>query len=188
MSSVLLALILASLAILGERVARQHVSRSTAWLTVHPAVFVVASLVLGLHVPASSLTGSWMLAVVGAAAAGVSYEGLRWLCAGRSRRPLAESYPLKREGLALVVVLPVVEQMLWGWILTPALGTLVVAALFAIKHPLSDGNWRRSPALVGFWLGMSLVRSVNPFLAIVIHMLLNGVAFAKTVRSRRDEF
>lgn len=188
MTTVILAAAIAAVAILGERAARTRVSRSTAWLIVHPLTLLLAVLLLDFHVPSTPHAGAWTVAALGVVGAAAAYAVLRWAFRDTARRPLGTDYPAAREGLALVVVLPAVEQMLWGWALAPALGTVTVALLFAIKHPVSDGNWRRVPALSGFWLGISAVRTVDPFLAIASHMCLNAVAFAKTVVNRRDEF
>ena len=188
MQNVLVILLLVLIAIAGESVMRRRFSRSVTWLTVHPSVLLLSYFILDVKVPLTDGKISFPGVLLGILVAGLSYQLLRYLFNDRFRRDLADGYPKIKEGIALVIVLPVVEQIFWGWIVGPVLGVIVTALLFGVKHPISDGNWRRLPALFGFWVGISMIIGVNPFVAIPVHCLMNGVAFAKTIYNKKDEF
>ena len=188
MQEVLVILFLVLIAIEGEAVMRRRYSRSVSWLTIHPSVLFMSFLIVDVKVPTTDGETSISGVVLGILVAGLSYQLLRYLFKDRFRRDLEDGYPKIREGIALVFVLPVVEQIFWGWVVGPGLGVVVTAMLFGVKHPISDGNWRRVPALFGFWLGISMVINVNPLVGIPVHCLMNGVAFAKTIRNKKDEF
>ncbi|HEY8797828.1 MAG TPA: hypothetical protein VIO85_08190 [Candidatus Dormibacteraeota bacterium] len=75
---------------------------------------------------------------------------------------------------AVAGVIAPVEEITWGGLVEPALGIPVTAALFAAKHVVIDGKWRRTVGLAAFWVGLGLVRSRSPKLALGLHMAVNA--------------
>jgi len=75
---------------------------------------------------------------------------------------------------AVAGVIAPVEEITWGGLVEPALGIPVTAALFAAKHVVIDGKWRRTVGLASFWVGLGLVRSRSPKLALGLHMAVNA--------------
>jgi hypothetical protein len=81
-----------------------------------------------------------------------------------------------------------VEELTWGRLVEPALGVPVTAALFAAKHVVIDGKWRRTLGLAAFWVGLGMVRSRSPKLALGLHMAVNASGVVLGHLNRRDAF
>jgi len=71
-------------------------------------------------------------------------------------------------------LLALTEELVWGRQVEPVLSVPLTAAMFAIKHPLIDGRWRRVLGLALFWLGLALVRPRSPAAAAVAHVVANA--------------
>jgi hypothetical protein len=82
--------------------------------------------------------------------------------------------PLTIELAALAAVLAPVEELTWGRLVEPRLGIAPTAGLFAAKHILIDGKWRRAAGLALFWTGLGLVRRRSPKLALGLHVAANA--------------
>lgn len=57
------------------------------------------------------------------------------------------SDPLSLELAATGVIVPAVEEAIWGPRVEPRIGIARTAALFAAKHVVVDGRWRRGLGL-----------------------------------------
>jgi hypothetical protein len=77
------------------------------------------------------------------------------------------------ELLALAGVVAPVEELTWGGLVEPRLGIPATAMLFAAKHVVVDGRWRRAAGLALFWTGLGLVRRRSPRLALGLHIAAN---------------
>jgi hypothetical protein len=82
--------------------------------------------------------------------------------------------PLALDLVALAGVVAPAEELTWGRLVEPRLGIPVTAALFAAKHVVIDGKWRRAAGLALFWVGLGLVRSRSPKLALGLHVAANA--------------
>src|SRR5262252_4293368 len=129
----LLAAVAVTAAELGAR--RAIRSRSAAWLVAYGA--------LGL-LPAPPRRGRPVgrgRLVAGAALAVAGYPVGRTLLGSRpARRPPDR---LVVEFAALGIVVPAVEERVWGGVVEPALGPAATAVLFGAKHGVVDGRWDR---------------------------------------------
>jgi hypothetical protein len=96
--------------------------------------------------------------------------------------------PLPVELVAVAGVVAPVEELTWGGLVEPALGIPVTAALFAAKHVVIDGKWRRAVGLAAFWVGLGLVRSRSPKLALGLHMAVNASGVLLGHLTHRDSF
>jgi hypothetical protein len=96
--------------------------------------------------------------------------------------------PLALELLALACVVAPVEEATWGRLIEPRLGIPVTAALFAAKHAVVDGRWRRAAGLAMFWTGLGLVRSCSPKLALGLHVAANASGVLWGHLRRQDTF
>jgi hypothetical protein len=92
------------------------------------------------------------------------------------------------ELVALAGVVAPVEEMTWGRLVEPRLGVPVTAALFAAKHVLIDRRWRRAAGLALFWVGLGLVRSRSPKLALGLHVTANASGVLLGHRQGQDAF
>ncbi len=117
----------------------------------------MAALAVGPQISTSGLL-DWRVAVGVALTLG-GYQVGRMILGDRPDRPPAESKTL--ELVALAGVVAPVEELLWGAVVGPEIGFLATAGLFAVKHPLVDGRWRRVLGLFLFWIGLSLVRAYS---------------------------
>jgi len=82
--------------------------------------------------------------------------------------------PAAVELTALAAVVAPVEELTWGWLIEPRIGIPATAALFAAKHVVIDGKWRRAAGLGLFWVGLGLVRRRSPMLALGLHVATNA--------------
>jgi hypothetical protein len=93
-----------------------------------------------------------------------------------------------KELLTLGGVVPFAEELVWGRRIERDLGIGATSLLFALKHGLVDGRWRRAPGLVAFWTGLGLIRRRSLRAALALHVCANiaGVLMGHAVG--RDQF
>lgn len=89
---------------------------------------------------------------------------------------------------ALAVVVPVVEERVWGVVVEPALGPAATAALFGAKHALVDGRWDRVLGLTLCWWGLAQVRRASPAAALALHCAVNAAGVLLGHATARDQF
>jgi hypothetical protein len=70
----------------------------------------------------------------------------------------------------------------------PSLGRAATSTLFAAKHVVIDGRWRRALGLALFWSGLSLLRRRSCRLALAAHVAANATAVAVGHLSGADRF
>jgi membrane protease YdiL (CAAX protease family) len=105
--------------------------------------------------------------------------------------PLPASSPrdgLAAELVALGLVVPVAEELAWGGLVEEDLGVAATSLLFAAKHCLLDGRWRRSLGLAAFWVGLGMIRRASPAQAMRLHVACNTAAVALGYATARDQF
>jgi hypothetical protein len=107
----------------------------------------------------------------GVAAAVIGYPLGRALLGDRPQNPPPDG--LFTELLVLGVLVPTTEEVVWGRLVEGELGRTTTAALFALKHGVVDGRWRRLLGLGLFWGGLGLVRRTSPPLARGLHIACN---------------
>ena len=90
--------------------------------------------------------------------------------------------------LAALGVVAVSEELTWGAIVEPALGPAVTATLFAAKHAVIDGRWRRGLGLFVFWMGLAAQRRRWPSAALLLHAMLNAAGVVQGHVSGIDRF
>jgi hypothetical protein len=90
--------------------------------------------------------------------------------------------------LAALEVVAITEELTWGAIVEPELGPAATAALFAAKHVLIDGRWRRGLGLMAFWMGLAAQRRRWPLAATLVHAALNGAGVVQGHVFGRDRF
>jgi hypothetical protein len=96
-------------------------------------------------------------------------------CALLGHRPYQNPRdPAALELTALAGVVAPVEELTWGRLIEPRIGIPATAALFAAKHVVIDGKWRRVAGLSLFWVGLGLVRRRSPMLALGLHVAANA--------------
>jgi hypothetical protein len=96
-------------------------------------------------------------------------------CALLGHRPYqGPQDPAALELTALAGVVAPVEELTWGRLVEPRIGIPATAALFAAKHVVIDGKWRRVAGLGLFWVGLGLVRRRSPMLALGLHVAANA--------------
>lgn len=182
--SALLAIGLLAVVVIAERAARRLIgSRAAAWIVAYGALGL-ASLALGASVPSGgSLT---LLTVGGVALAVVGYPAGRRILNDKPDQPPQDSLAL--ELFALAIVVAPAEELIWGAVVEPAIGIPATAVVFALKHPLVDGRWRRTLGLSLFWVGLGVVRAWSWPAALVLHMSLNAAGVLLGHRSNQDQF
>jgi hypothetical protein len=149
--------------------------RLTAWAATYAVLGGVAFVLTrarGVDQPGRTV-------VPGAVLASVGYPLGRRLAGDRPEG--APTEPALTEALVIAGVVAPAEELLWGRLVEPALGIGPAAALFAIKHGIVDGRWRRAPGLALLWAGLGLVRRSSPRKALALHVALNasGVALGR---------
>jgi len=170
--------------VLAERAGRRLTgSRARGWIVAYVTLGLVGEWV-GPTAPAP--TAYAPAAVVGAIVAVVGYPLGRRLLHEAPDQPPPDSFRI--ELIALAAVVAPAEELIWGGIVEPGAGMLVTAALFAVKHPLVDGRWRRSLGLFTFWIGLGLVRAVTWQVALALHIALNAAGVVLGHRTRLDQF
>jgi membrane protease YdiL (CAAX protease family) len=105
--------------------------------------------------------------------------------------PIAASAPrdsLAAELAALGIVVPVAEELVWGGLVEGDLGVAATSLLFAVKHAVIDGRWRRSLGLALFWAGLGMVRRTSPPRALGLHVACNTAAVGLGHAIARDQF
>ncbi len=153
-----------------ERLARHRTSsRARGWIAGYTTLGILG-LLIGPAAPSAHSAG-WGMAP-GLVLATAGYPLGRAIMCDRPNRPPPDGTRL--ELVALAGLVAPVEELIWGAIVEPAAGVGVTAVLFAAKHPLVDGRWRRMPGLFLFWVGLGLVRSVSWPAALVLHVVLNA--------------
>ncbi|HVF18802.1 MAG TPA: hypothetical protein VNA14_00980 [Mycobacteriales bacterium] len=162
-----------------ERLARRSTGRrADGWLIAYAAVAAAAA-VLPAPRPPAQRRRNRLGVVTGVALAGGGYPAGRALAGDRPVDPPPDDG--WREVLALGAVVPLAEELAWGRQVERRVGPVAATALFAVKHPLVDGRWRRTPGLGAFWLGLALVRRRSPAAAAALHCTVNagGVALGR---------
>jgi hypothetical protein len=169
---------------LGEAAARRlSPSRSGAWLTAYPLLGAVA---LSERVPRARRNGGSLALLIGIPLALAGYPLGCTLLGHKPYQPPPDALAL--ELLALAGVVAPVEEITWARLVEPRLGIPVTAALFAAKHVLIDGRWRRGAGLALFWVGLGLVRSRSPKLALGLHVTANASGVLLGHRQGQDAF
>lgn len=158
-------------------------SRAKGWIGSYLLVGL-AALALGPQVSASNRF-DWRV-LVGVALAVGGYQLGRLVLGDRPDRPPSESKTV--ELMALAGVVAPVEELLWGAVVGPEIGFVATAGVFAVKHPLVDGRWRRVLGLFLFWIGLSLVRAYSWPMALVLHVAANAGGVLIGHRQNLDQF
>lgn len=184
MSAWLLGLLVLLGVVLVERVGRQVTgSRAQGWIASYGLLALIGLALDPKLTPARGF--DWRVGLgMGLAIGG--YQIGRAVLRDRPDRPPTDSRLL--ELVALAAVVAPVEELLWGAVVGPELGMASTAALFAVKHPLVDGRWRRLFGLFLFWIGLSLVRAYSWPLALVLHVVVNGAGVVIGHRQNLDQF
>jgi hypothetical protein len=104
----------------------------------------------------------------------------------RGSAPPPDSPELELAALAAIVA--PAEELLWGGQVEPRVGIAPTALLFAAKHVVIDGRWRRGLGLALFWTGLGLVRSRSPRLAAAAHVAANASGVLLGHATGRDQF
>lgn len=95
---------------------------------------------------------------------------------------------LASELLALGLVVPVAEELAWGHLVEDELGVAATSLLFALKHWVVDGRWRRMLGLAAFWAGLGGIRRAHPERALGVHVACNTAAVLLGHATGRDQF
>jgi hypothetical protein len=154
--------------------------RSQAWLAAYGALGSLALLSGARLAPRS---GGLSLSGLTLAATGYSF-GRRLMGDHPSDAP---SQNLALE-LAALGVVAISEELTWGAIVEPALGPAATATLFAAKHVVIDGRWRRGPGLCAFWMGLAIQRRRWPAATLLVHAALNAAGVIQGHLTGRDRF
>lgn len=157
-------------------------SRSAAWIASYGALWVFA----GPRRAPSRVAGSRTGVALGLILSLGGYSLGRRLLGDTPSGPPPDPLPL--ELAALGVVVPAVEEAIWGTRVEPKIGVAGTAALFAAKHVVVDGRWRRSLGLGAFWVGLGLLRLRSPGLSAAVHHICNAGAVVAGHATGRDRF
>jgi hypothetical protein len=160
-------------------------SRSTAWLVAYAALGW-AAVAAGARVEPGSLDEDRRRTIAGAVLAMAGYPVGRALL--RDRPDQAPPDPAPVEAVAIVGVVAPAEELVWGELIEPELGLAPTAALFALKHPLVDGRWRRALGLGLSWYGLGLVRKSSPLAALALHAGNNATGVLMGRITGQDQF
>jgi hypothetical protein len=172
---------------IAERTVRAAIpSRSRAWILTYAGVVAAAGVRLA-SVPRrrrgmggrAELLGGLGLAVAG-------YPAGRWLLGDRPDGPPPE--PALREAFALGAIVAPAEELAWGALVEPVFGARATGILFAGKHVLVDGRWKRAPGLASFWWGLAVLRRRSRTLALAVHVALNLGGVLLGHATQRDRF
>jgi len=172
--------------VVSERIARSAVtSRSRGLLLAYLSLGAVTLL---SEVDRSSRTvdGSRGTVVAGLALTFSGYQLGRALLSDRPDVPPSES--LAADTVALGIVVPVVEEAIWGARVEPIIGITATSLAFALKHSLVDGRWRRTLGLAAFWTGLALLRRRSRATALAAHVAANVGAVVLGHATGRDRF
>jgi hypothetical protein len=169
-----------------EWAARRAVRRrSTAWLVAYTALGS-AALAAGARIAPGSLDDNRRRTILGAALAMAGYPVGRAVLGDRP--DTAPSDPAAQEAAAIAGVVPAAEELVWGQLVEPELGLASTASLFALKHPLVDGRWRRALGLGLSWYGLGLVRKSSPLAALALHIGNNATGVVMGRVTGQDQF
>lgn len=175
------ALTWASLVTVAEWLARRSLpSRSSAWLVAY-SVLGAGALITGARVRRRS--GG--LSLAGLTLAAIGYPLGRRLLGDRPSMPPPDGPVIE---LVAINVVAATEEVTWGAVVEPVLGPTATAALFATKHIVIDGRWRRGLGLFAFWMGLASLRRRWPVAALVGHCVLNSLGVAQGHFRGRDQF
>jgi hypothetical protein len=158
-------------------------SRSGAWLTAY-SLLGAAALVEGA--PRRGRRVGWPVLLVGVPLAAAGYPAGNAVLRHKPSGPPPDGLAL--ELLALAGVVAPVEELTWGRLVEPRLGIPATAMLFAAKHVVVDGRWRRAAGLALFWAGLGLVRRRSPRLALGLHVAVNASGVLLGHVSGEDSF
>lgn len=159
--------------------------RSRAWLTAYGALGSAAA-AAGARIERGSLDDNRGRTAAGVALAMAGYPLGRALFGDRPEGAPPE--PPGREAVAIAGVVAPAEELVWGRIVEPELGVAPTAALFALKHPLVDGRWRRAFGLGLAWYGLGLVRKASPLAALALHVGNNATGVLMGRITGQDQF
>jgi hypothetical protein len=159
---------------------RPRRGRSQAWLIAYGGLGGIA-----LLSGARLARRSGGLSIMGLTLATIGYPLGRRLLGDEMSAPPQQGLALE---LAALGVVAVSEELTWGAIVEPALGPAATATLFAAKHVMVDGRWRRGLGLFAFWLGLAVQRRRSPVAAMLVHVALNGAGVVQGHVSGRDRF
>jgi hypothetical protein len=152
-------------------------------LTAYP---LLAAAALRDRAPRTRRDGGSLALLIGVPLALVGYPlGCSLLGHKSTARP-ADSPAL--ELVALAGVVAPVEELTWGRRVEPRLGIPITAALFAAKHVVIDGKWRRAAGLALFWVGLGLIRRRSPRMALGVHVAANASGVLLGHMKGRDQF
>jgi hypothetical protein len=157
-------------------------SRARAWLAAYGSLLVVV-LLTGAELGGAEQVGFLWLGVVLAL---VGYPLGRALFRDKPHAAPSDSWPL--DALSVGLLVPVAEELLWGAKVEPTAGVLLTAGLFALKHVVIDGRWKRVLGLALFWLGLSMVRADHASVALVLHVAVNQAGVALGHKTKKDQF
>jgi hypothetical protein len=159
-------------------------SRSRAWLIAYPLLACAAPLDPAPQRRKRAAAWPWLWLGVPLALAGYPVG-----CALLGHRPYQP--PPDQEALEMVALAGVVaptEELVWAGRVEPRLGVLLTAALFAAKHVVIDGRWRRAGGLALFWAGLGMVRRRSPHLALALHVTANAAGVWLGHQTGQDAF
>jgi hypothetical protein len=159
---------------------RTRRGRSQAWLLAYGALGGLALLSGARLAP-----GSRRLSLPGLALATAGYPLGRRLLGDRASARPPQNLALELGALEVVAV---TEELTWGAIVEPELGPAATASLFAAKHVLIDGRWRRGAGLFAFWMGLAAQRRRWPLVAVLVHGALNAMGVVQGHLTGRDRF
>ena len=155
-----------------ERAARRAFpQRSSAWLIGYAALGSAAA-AAGARIDGGAGEADRGHTIAGVVLAMAGYPLGRAIF--RDRIVAAPTEPALRETVAIAGVVAPGEELVWGQLVEPELGLAATASLFALKHPLVDGRWRRAVGLGLFWYGLGLVRRRSPRAALALHIWCNA--------------
>ncbi len=169
-----------------EAAARRAIpSRSAAWLVAYP--LLAAAALLDTSPQSARRSRAWepvLLLGVPLALAGYPLG-----CALLGHKPYqAPPDPAGLELAALAGAIAPAEEIIWGRLVERRLGVATTALLFAAKHVLIDGRWRRAGGLALFWIGLGLVRRRSTTLALGLHVTANASGVVLGHMTGRDQF
>lgn len=171
-----------------EAMARRWIpSRSRAWVVAYSILGAAGSAAALAHRGGASATPPRNRAALlsGLALAGAGYQVGRAALGDRPTSPPQDAW--WPETVALAGAVAPVEEIIWGSLVQPETGVVATSALFAAKHVVIDGRWRRSLGLALFGLGLGLLRQRSRKLALVTHVACNAAGVALGHLTGRDQ-
>jgi membrane protease YdiL (CAAX protease family) len=172
-----------------EALARRLIpSRSRAWLIAYSTLGAAggAALVARRGRVGKPRRRDRAPVIAGLALAAGGYQLGRAALGDRPIGPPLESLWLETAALAGVVA--PAEEIIWGGLVQPAVGVVPATVLFAVKHGVVDGRWRRTLGLGLFGLGLGLVRRRSRALALGVHIACNAGGVLLGHLTGRDQF